>query len=83
VAGVEAYLHAKFHLDPSNRMATIHQHHRQIGQIGQRSDSIGRLQTVAHKLKADLVASCDIRPADGEGLSLVSVLHKSVTYLLS
>ena len=78
--GVEAYLHAKFHLDPSNRLATIHQRH---GQIGQRSDSIGRLQTVAHKLKADLVASCDIRPADGEGLSLVSVLHKSVTYLLT
>jgi len=25
----EAYLHAKFHLDPSNRLATIHQRHRQ------------------------------------------------------
>jgi len=31
----EAYLHAKFHLDPSNRLATIHQRHRQIGQTGQ------------------------------------------------
>ena len=29
VAGAEAYLHAKFHLGPSNRLAIIHQHHRQ------------------------------------------------------
>jgi len=29
------YLHAKFHLDPSNRLATIHQRHRQTGQTGQ------------------------------------------------
>jgi len=26
-----AYLHAKFHLDPSNRLAMIHQRHRQRG----------------------------------------------------
>jgi len=32
VAGAEAYLHAKFRLDPSNRLATIHQRHRQTGQ---------------------------------------------------
>ena len=46
----EAYLHAKFHLDPSNRLATIHQH--PDIQDRQRSDSIGRavLQTVAQKL---------------------------------
>jgi len=25
----EAYLHAKFHLDPFNRLATIHQRYRQ------------------------------------------------------
>jgi len=42
-----AYLHAKFHLDPSNRLATVHQRHRQTGQTErtgqthrQRSDSI-------------------------------------------
>ena len=29
VAKAEAYLHAKFQLDPSNRLATIHQCHRQ------------------------------------------------------
>jgi len=29
VARAEAYLHAKFHLDPSNRLDTIHQRHRQ------------------------------------------------------
>jgi len=28
----EAYLHAKFRLDPSNRLATIHQRHWQTGQ---------------------------------------------------
>jgi len=28
VAGAEAYLHAEFHLDPSNRLATIHQRYR-------------------------------------------------------
>jgi len=50
VAGDEAYLRAKFRLNPSNRLATIHQRRRQTaGQTGQRSDSIGRtvLQTVA------------------------------------
>ena len=39
MARVEAYLHAKFHLDPSNRLATVNQHHRQDRQW---SDSIGR-----------------------------------------
>jgi len=29
VARVNAYLRAKFHLDPSNRLTTIHQRHRQ------------------------------------------------------
>ena len=50
VTEAEAYLHAKFHLDPSNRLAIIHQSHRQTGQT--RSDSIGRtvLQTVGQKL---------------------------------
>jgi len=44
--------HAKFHLDPSNRLATVHQvPDWQTGQDRQRSDSIGRtvLQTVAQK----------------------------------
>jgi len=55
VARAKAYLHAKFYLDPSNRLATIHQRHRQDRQTdrqtGQRTDSIGRtvLQTVAQK----------------------------------
>ena len=48
VARAEAYLHAKFHLDPSNRLATVHERHRQDRQ---RSDIIGRtvLQMVAQK----------------------------------
>jgi len=29
VARAEAYLHAKFRLDPSNRLATVHERHRQ------------------------------------------------------
>ena len=52
MAADEAYLHAKFHLDPSNRLATIHQRYRQDRTDRQQSDSIGRtvLQTVAQKL---------------------------------
>jgi len=52
VAWVEAYLRAKWHLDPYSRLATVHQRHRQTErQDRQRSDSIGRtvLQTVAQK----------------------------------
>ena len=41
VAGAERHLHAKFRLDPSYRLATIHQRHK-TGQDRQRSDSIGR-----------------------------------------
>jgi len=55
VAGAEAYLRAKFHLDPSNRfghntqMSQTGQTHRERQTDRQRSDSIGRtvLQTVA------------------------------------
>jgi len=51
VAVAEAYLYAKFRLDLSNRLATIHQRYRQDRTDRQRSDSIGRtiLQTVAKK----------------------------------
>ena len=52
VAWAEAYLHAKFHLDPCNRLATVHQRYRQTD--GQRSDSIGQtvLQTVAQNVSS-------------------------------
>jgi len=33
VARAEAYLHAKFHLNASNRLATVHERHRQDRQI--------------------------------------------------
>ena len=54
VARAKAYLHAKFHLDPSNRLATVHERHRQTDRTGQRTDSIGRtvLQTIAPKNEA-------------------------------
>jgi len=42
VAWIETYLRTKWYIDPSSRLATIHQRHRQTGQNGQRSDSIGR-----------------------------------------
>jgi len=29
MARAKAYLHAKFHLDPSNRLATVHERYRQ------------------------------------------------------
>jgi len=55
----EVYLHAKFHLDPSHRLATIHQRYRQDrpglgGTDGQRSHSIGRI-TNGHPIKQQLI----------------------------
>jgi len=38
VVRAEAYLHAKFHLDPSNRLATIHQRYRQADRQTDRQD---------------------------------------------
>ena len=35
VARAEAFLLAKFHLDPSNRLATMHERHRHVRQTGQ------------------------------------------------
>jgi len=35
---VEAYLHAKFHLDPSKRLATVHQRHRQTDRQDRQDD---------------------------------------------
>jgi len=57
VARAEAYLLAKFHLDPSNRLATVHERHRQDRTDKQRTDSIGRtvLETVAKKTSVCLL----------------------------
>ena len=63
MAWAEAYLRMKFHLDPSNRLATnnIHQCYRVDRQTNrtdrQRFDGIGQtvLQTVAQKLDLKLV----------------------------
>jgi len=40
VARAEAYLHAKFYLDPSNRLATTDQHYRQTGQADRTGNSL-------------------------------------------
>jgi len=61
VAWAEAYLHAKFHLDPSIRLATIHQRYRLLDrQNRQRSDSIWRtvLQAVAAERCTTVVWPC-------------------------
>jgi len=60
MARAEAYLHAKFYLDPSNRLATIHHHRQTDRQTGQTDNDLiaqGKtvLQTVAQK-------SAKIRP---------------------
>jgi len=81
VPTAEACMHAKFYLDPSICLATIHQHYRQDRQ---RSDSIRRtvLQMVAPKPKPGLVASYDIRPGNGEGLFWFwSFINLLLTYL--
>ena len=52
LARTEAYLRAKFHLDPSNRLATVNKRYRQTDRTDrQRTDIKGRtvLQTVAQK----------------------------------
>ena len=41
MARAEAYLHAKFHLDPSNRLVTVHERHRQTD----RQDRTGQDRT--------------------------------------
>ena len=68
MARAEAYLHAKFRLDPCNRLATLHERHRQTDRTDrQRTDSIGRtvLQTVAQKLvKQQCVLHADVHQYD-------------------
>jgi len=54
VAWAEVYLPTNFHLDPSNRLAIIHQHHRQRdrqdnGPIGGTAQTV--LQTVVQKTR--------------------------------
>jgi len=38
MARVEAYLHAKFHLDPPNRLVTVHERYRQSERIDRQTD---------------------------------------------
>jgi len=48
----EAYLCAKFHLDPSSRLATIHQGYRQTGQTDNGPIAYGELfYKGSHKMK--------------------------------
>jgi len=39
VARAEAYRHAKFHLDPANRLATVHKCHRQTDRQDRQTDN--------------------------------------------
>jgi len=45
VARAEAFLNAKFHLDPSNRLATVHERYRQTGRRDRQTGQTDR-QTV-------------------------------------
>ena len=58
VAGAEAYLHAKFYLDPSNCLATIHQRYKQDGQ------DIGRT-VFGQPFVQDLSSSLDVGRKEG------------------
>jgi len=42
---------AEFHLDPCNRLATMHQRHRQDREGRQRTDSIGRTKNGSKRLQ--------------------------------
>jgi len=65
----KAYQHAKFHLHPSNYLATIHQRYIQVRQAGRQdngwSDSTGRtvLQTVTQKT-LNLMLVADLQRAE-------------------
>jgi len=68
----EAYLHSKFHLDPSKRLATLHERHRQTGQ---RTDSIyanrftnGRPKTVRSTLSVRCLSVPSVCPVCNVGV---------------
>jgi len=58
VAWAEAYLHAKFHLDASNRLATIHQRYRQTEQTTVRQHRANRFTNVRPKTTDLQANSC-------------------------
>ena len=66
VTWAEAYPHTKWHLDPSNCLATIHQCYRQTGQSGQWSRSTGRTVTCNGRPKS---GGKNQREPDNRGLS--------------
>ena len=87
MARAEAYLRAKFRLDPSNRFATIRQRYRPTDRTGQRSDSVGRtvLQTVCPKTACLLNRRCYYIPHDGTHKMceiLVSHMRSSIHFNL-
>jgi len=51
VARAEAYLHAKFHLDPSNRLATIHLTNVTDYRTDRQTDRIDRPLVVCENVK--------------------------------
>jgi len=55
--------YAKWHLDPSNRLATIHQCYRQTGQTGQRYRSTGRTVTCNVRQKGRTIRGYEETPA--------------------
>ena len=81
VAGDEAYLRANFYPDPSNRLVTIHQCHRQTDRTDrQRTDSIRRtvLQTVAQKIQSRSTSQF-LRNKSGKMGHINTILTKQVS----
>jgi len=54
--GLPRYLRTKWHLDPSNRLATIHQRYRQTRQTGQRFRGIRRTVTCNGRPKSCILS---------------------------
>ena len=64
MAKAEAYLHAKFHLDPSNRLATVHERHRQDRQTTVQLDRVNRFTNGRPKIVQKVHIDVDGRNRD-------------------
>ena len=75
----EAYSHAKFHLDPSNRLVTVHERHRPTGQT---DNGPIALQTVAQQIEQHLLIFVRIYTPVTVGVSLFTARVKVLTAVL-
>jgi len=83
VARVEAYLRAKFHLDPSNRLATVDQRYRQTGQTDGQTDKTTALSDSIRRTVLQTVAQKDALRYDQRSISRWWCRSTSVSWYLS